>query len=295
MLPNRIITENKDIFNFIRKIKIDIHLTKVQNLYFILFIMCITLSGSCNKIINISKIYFVNRHKTSIGKFLSKSKFNTDKILELYQKFIRNIILNISLTTKQPIEVIIDDTVLEKTKPSSKAKNPSEKCGYHHSHTNGKRVYGYQVVIVLLKCGTIELPYLIKIYDKSKMSKIQMAIDTISSLPKPIYGGYVLADSWYSSESVIKASKKAGYTYIGAIKTNRILYPENYRQGVPISFLAEDLSKDQFDLVTVKKSKYYVYRYVGAINGFKKVVILFCYPKDKFGNKKSLKSFDHIP
>jgi hypothetical protein len=142
-----------------------------------------------------------------------------------------------------------------------------------------------------LRCGRIELPYLIKIYDKSKMSKIQMAIDAVSSLPKPIYGGFVLADSWYSSENVIKASKNAGYAYIGAIKTNRVLYPENYRQSIPISFLAKDLSKDQFDLVTVKKSKYYVYRYVGAINGFKKVVILFCYPENKFGKEKSLKSF----
>jgi hypothetical protein len=291
MLHNRMITENKDIFNFIKKTKIDIYLTKVQKLYLVMFIMCVAINGSCNKIINISKMYFVNRHKTSIGNFLSKSKFNTDKILKLYQKFIRNIILNISLVTKQPIEAIIDDTVLEKTRPSSKAKKPSEKCGYHHSHTKGKCVYGYQIVIVLLRCGSVELPYLIKIYDKSKMSKIQMAIDAVLSLPKPIYGGYVLADSWYSSESVMKASKKAGYTYIGAIKTNRVLYPKNYRQSIPISFLAKDLSKDQFDLVTVKKSKYYVYRYVGKINGFKNVVILLCYPEDKFGKEKSLRSF----
>lgn len=188
MLPKRIITENEDIFNFIKKLKIDIHLTKIQILYLVLFIMCMAISGSCNKIINISNMYFVNRHKTSIGKFLSKSKFNTDKILNLYQKFIRNVTLSISLITKNPIEAIIDDTVLGKTKPSSKAKNPSEKCGYHQR----KRVYGYQIVIVLLKCGSIELPYLIKIYDKSKMSKIQMALDVISSLPKPIYKGYTI-------------------------------------------------------------------------------------------------------
>jgi hypothetical protein len=106
------ITENKDIFNFIREIKIDIYLTKVQKLYLVMFIMCMAISGSCNKIINISKMYFINRHKTSIGRFLSKSKLNTDKILIAYQKFIRNVILSISFAAKQPIEVIIDDTIL---------------------------------------------------------------------------------------------------------------------------------------------------------------------------------------
>ena len=140
MLHNRIIAENKDIFNFIKKAKLDIHLTKLQNLYLVSFIMCLTISGSCSKILNISKMYFINRHQTSIGRFLSNSKWNTDKILSLYQKFIRNIIWGISLSTRKSIQVIIDDTVLEKTKPSSKAKKPSEKCGYHHSHTKDRRV-----------------------------------------------------------------------------------------------------------------------------------------------------------
>lgn len=291
MLPNQIITEKKDIIKFIKEIKIDIYLTNIQKIYFTLIIMSFAMSGSCNKIKNISNMYFVNKHKTSIGRFLSKSIFDIEKIINIYQKYIRKIILNISLITKNAIETIIDDTVLEKTKPSSKAKNPSEKCGYHHSHTKGIRVYGYQVVIVLLKCGVVKLPYSIKIYDKSKMSKIKMAIDIIYSLPKPIYGGYVLADSWYSAKDVIKASKRAGYVYIGAIRTNRVLYPKEYRQSVPISFLGKNLSKDKFDLVTVKKSKYYVYRYVGAINGFKKIVILISYPEDKFGKIKALKSF----
>lgn len=291
MLPTKMITEKRDILKFIKEIKIDIYLTKIQKLYFILIIMSFAISGSCNKIKNISNMYFVNKHKTSIGRFLSKSIFDIEKIINIYQKYIRKVILNISIITKNPIEAIIDDTVLEKTKPSSKAKNPSEKCGYHHSHTKDKRVYGYQIVIVLLKCGIVKLPYLIKIYDKSKMSKIKMAIDVIHSLPKPIYGGYVLADSWYSAESVIKATKRAGYVYIGAIKTNRVLYPKKYRQSVPISFLGKNLSKDEFDLVTVKKTKYYVYRYVGAINGFRKIVILISYPENKFGKEKAIKAF----
>lgn len=47
----------------------------------------------------------------------------------------RNIVLNILFYKKQLIEAIIDDAILGKTKFSSKAKNPSEKCGYHYPYT----------------------------------------------------------------------------------------------------------------------------------------------------------------
>ena len=38
-------------------------------------------------------------------------------------------------------------------------------------------------------------------------------------------------------------------------------------------------------------SAYYIYRYEGRINGFKKVVILIRYPENAFYNQKALKSF----
>lgn len=291
MLYNQIITETNDIFNFIKELKINLHLTRIQRIYLVLFIKCLSISGSCVNLINISKMYFVKKHKTSIGRFLSDSNWKVDKIIGLYQKFIRKIIWGLALNKGEAIKVIIDDTILEKTKPSSKAKKPSEKCAYHYSHTKGKQVYGYQVVVVLLKCGKVKLPYMIKFYDKSKMSKIEMAEDLILSLPKPIYAGYILSDSWYSSEKIIKSSKKAGYTYIGAIKTNRVVYPKDFRMGVSISFLAKKLDKSKFDLVTVKKKNYYIYSYTGKINGFMKVTIVICYPEKQFGKEKALKSF----
>jgi len=63
----------------------------------------------------------------------------------------------------------------------------------------------------------VVLPYAIVIYDKSVMSKIQIATDIINTLPKPVRGGYVLADSWYSCKSLFNASKSRGYTYIGSL------------------------------------------------------------------------------
>jgi len=44
-------------------------------------------------------------------------------------------------------------------------------------------------------------------------------------------------------------------------------------------------------LVIVNAGSYYVYRYEGRINGFKKVVILISYPENTLYNQKALKSF----
>ncbi len=46
-------------------------------------------------------------------------------------------------------KIQIDDTVITKTKPSSKAKCPTEGTGWHYSHLEGKIVYGYQVHAVI--------------------------------------------------------------------------------------------------------------------------------------------------
>lgn len=58
-------------------------------------------------------------------------------------------ILETSKTTGKLIYVVIDDTISEKTVPSSKAKKPTEKCGFHNSHLKGKTVYGHQLVTVM--------------------------------------------------------------------------------------------------------------------------------------------------
>jgi len=94
-----------------------------------------------------------------------------------------------SKTTGKPIYVVIDDTISEKTAPSSKAKKPTEKCGFHNSHLKGKTVCGHQLVTVMLLCDTLVLPYTMVIYDKENMSKIQMEIEFIKKQSTPMLEG----------------------------------------------------------------------------------------------------------
>ncbi len=61
------------------------------------------------------------------------------------------------------------------------------------------------------------------------------------------------------------------------MKTNRLLYPSGMEKK--LRELAAELSVTprEFDLMTVKKRNYYVYRYEGNLNGIENAVVLFSY------------------
>lgn len=124
---------------------------------------------------------------------------------------------------------------LKKTKPSSKAINPIEKCRFIYSHLENKKVYGHQIIVSLLSCDGLTLPYSIDIYDKDHMSKIKINENLIKSLPKPVNELVMLSDSWYSSKSIFNISKNKEYNYIGVLKTNRGIFPKSHeRLGIKL-------------------------------------------------------------
>lgn len=169
---------------------------------------------------------------------------------------------------------------------------PTEKCGFHNSHLKGKTVYGHQLVTVMLLCDNLVLPYTISIYDKENMSKIQMAIEFIKSLPIPVNKGYVLCDSWYSNKKLFVASKEAGYTYIRGLRTNRVIYPKGKeRLGIKLNHMSSILTKDDVNLVKVGNNEYYVYTYRGKLNDAKNSLIALCWPKEALFKAGCLRAF----
>jgi len=94
----------------------------------------------------------------------------------------------------------------------------------------------------MLLCDTLVLPYTMAIYDKENMSKIQMAIEFIKSLPQPANKGYILCDSWYSNKKLFAVSKESGYAYIGGLRTNRVVYPKGHeRLGIKLNHMCDIL------------------------------------------------------
>lgn len=65
------------------------------------------------------------------------------------------------------------------------------------------------------------------------------------------------------------AFAQKGFQTIGALRTNRIIYPNQVKQQA--KQFAPDICKNNpnVSLVTVGKRRYYVYRYQGKMNGHK--------------------------
>ena len=291
MFQNSIIPNELSIYNFFKQLNFDLYLTKPQIRHLEETINAMISNGYNGKISDIAELTSP-RHRTSITRFFSKSTWDENLLRSSLKSLVIDLIWTKSKETNKPIYFIIDDTISEKTKPSSKAMNVIEKCSFHNSHLKGKTVYGNQILVLLLSCDGLVLPYSINIYDKNTMSKIEMTQTLIKSLPQPQNKGYVLCDSWYSYKDIFKESKKAGYSYIGALKTNRIIYSENHKRlGIKLHKFATSLNIDNFSLVTVKNKQYYIYNYVGDLKDIKNISIVFSYPKDSFQEEGSLKTF----
>lgn len=291
MLQNKIISDKLSIYKFFKQLNFDLYLTKPQLKHLESIMNAMVSKGYNGKVSDVAELAS-QRHRTSIARFLSSNSWDEKLLIKALKSLVVELIWSKSKETNKPIYFIVDDTISEKTKPSSKAINTIEKCSFHNSHLKGKSVYGHQILVSLLSCDGLVLPYSIDIYDKESISKIEITKNLIASLPKPENKGYVLCDSWYSCKAIFDGSVKAGYSYIGALKTNRVIYPEEHKRlGIKLHKFATTLNIEDFDLVTVKDNDYYIYSYVGNLKDRKNVTIILSYSKESFHKDGALKTF----
>ncbi|AND84731.1 hypothetical protein GTH52_05195 [Clostridium tyrobutyricum] len=228
MSHRSILTEKSPINQFLFKLGFFLYFSKPVLKHIEEFIKGSTQKGYRGKITDIVLLNLTSCHRTTFGKFLSEGVWNTNYAWKALRKFVINIIYRCSRISNLPIFAIYDDTISEKTKPQLKARNPIQEASFHYSHLKGKQVYGHQLLAAMLSCGKKVLPYSIERYKKGKKSKIQMVCNIAETLPTPKGAAYGLCDSWFTNEKIINAHFKRGYHLIGALKTNRIIYPKGY-------------------------------------------------------------------
>jgi hypothetical protein len=266
--------------------------TKYQDLvlkHLTSILIAMALKGFTAKMTDIEEVS--DCHRTTIRRFLSNEKsWDDEPIKEYIHKTSFENIQSLSQKTGTPMFIDIDDTVNEKTKPSSQASRPIEKAEFHHSHLLGKQVWGHQVIAMMVSCGKTALNYDIHLYDKTVQSKIAYVQEIIAQLPPPATPAYVLTDSWYTNAKIIDSCAASGYHFIGAMKANRIIYPQGIRISIS-EFAVEYIGRNDVSLVTVNGAKYYVYRYEGKLNGISNAVVLISWPEHAFKNPKAMKAF----
>ena len=233
-----------------------------------------------------------NRHRTSISRFLREDRWDAEPLKEAEKQMVLKTIYEESRKTGLPILTIVDDTISAKSIPSSKAVHPIEAAGFNFSHLKCKQDYGHQAVGVLLSCNGITLHYDMIMYDKT-VSKIDIVKRIADELPEAPVPSYLLCDSWYVCGKVADAFVCKGFYTVGAMKTNRIIFPYGVKMSIRefAGKLVEARCKELFHLVTVKGRRYYVYRYEGNLNGFENAAVLLSYPEKAFGKEKALRVF----
>ena len=287
MFMENIISDSNLIFKFLKGLDLDLFLSKPQFKHFNHFLN-LMMSETYN-----GKISAVQHcHRTSFGRFLNDSPWDDVSISKHLQDDLISCIYNRSRQTKHPIYVMVDDTTCVKTKPSSQATHPIQGCGWHFSHLHHQHVYGHQLVTIMLQCDDLVLPYQIIPYEKDKQSKIELVQDVLVGLPKPPHKGYILADSWYTCDTLFQTAKQVGFHYLGAIKTNRLIFPKGYRpKGIQLKEFAKTLSLKDLDFVTVGSETYYTYVYEGRIRGGHLVKMILSWPQTAPLEEKALRCF----
>jgi SRSO17 transposase len=89
-----------------------------------------------------------------------------------------------SKKSRRPVVYVLDDTTVQKNKPSSGAKRPTEAVDLHHLGLLGKVVHGHQAEFVLASCGNVCAAVDFYVYDKDEESKIAHAVNVTQSLPR---------------------------------------------------------------------------------------------------------------
>ena len=228
-------------------------------------------------------------HRTSIAHFLNHGKWNDELLESVLRTAVVSCIYEESKRTGSPVFCMIDDTISSKTTPSSRVKHPIEDAYFHQSHLKKKQDYGHQAVAIMLSCNGLVLNYAVILYDKSK-SKIQIVQDVAEQLPKAPHISYLLCDCWYTSQKVMDAFLLKGFYTIGALKTNRIFYPNETRWKISRYAVRINRKKDT-RLVTVGNRQYYVHVQECRLNGIENAVVILSFPKGAFGNLKALRCF----
>ena len=267
----------------LRKILSDVYLEHMETIVHSVFML-----GYKGKVVNTE--LFSEKHRTTVSHFLNNGKWNSLQFEKALKRQVVDRIYGESRKSGEPVFCIVDDTIASHTKPSSQATHPIEAAYYHQSHLKKCQDYGHQAVGVMLSCNGLSLDYAIVLYDKAQ-SKIEIVQSIIKELPKPPGSAYFLGDSWYTSNKLMDDFAQKGFETIGALRTNRIIFPNQIRQQA--KQFAPCICKDDpnVSLVTVGKRNYYVYRYQGKMNSRDNAVVLLSYPEKSFGDAKSLRVF----
>jgi hypothetical protein len=278
-----------EIQHLLQKLNLPLYYSKPVMNQLVHFVEGFLAHGFSGTLTDIHRESCHSRNRRTLSHFLTHGKWDEHHLLHVVQESAWKAIHQEAKRIQEPIFVIVDDTVCEKTKPSSQAMFSMQGTGFHHSHTKGKRVWGHERVEQILRCGDVIFPYQFQRYESKQESKIQIACNLLKKVPTCSLPKYLLIDSWYPAQILLETALQTGNHVISGLKTNRIIYPYGIRQS--IKDFAKHVRKEETNLVTVGHSSYYVYRYEGKLNVIENAIVLLCWEAETPMTSENMRAF----
>ncbi len=199
---------------------------------------------------------FSEKHISSLTRFMNDSPWNHKELNNQRIAWATNIL---TARYHKYYPIIIDDTV------NRKYGSLIAGIGKFYSNTEKRVITGQSVVTSHLYTANSDIPLFADIYLKKEdledptefRSKIEIAIQHINKAPHLISRcGVVIADTWYGSNDVIKATLEQDFEGIFALKKNRKVNFKGKQQHVSTIATSQETN---FDLLTIEGKEYRVW------------------------------------
>jgi hypothetical protein len=196
---------------------------------------------------SVNELFIDRKNQSSLNRFITNPKWNIKTVTnQAKTMLLSETTLDTSFEYK-----IIDDTVCRKY-----SQNTQMVC-YNHSSTMGT-VLSHDYVTSLYVNNNLAVPDGLKLYGNQKKcqekgiefkTRLQLACDIIDEHKALAKKTIWLWDSWFTCQEMASKCKAYGYSWVGEIKSNRIVFYENKRYRLDEFFDKIRLEGGFFDVV----------------------------------------------
>ena len=196
---------------------------------------------------SVNELFIDRKNQSSLNRFITDPKWNIKAVANQAKTMLLS---EANLDTSFEYK-IIDDTVCRKY-----SQNTQMVC-YNHSSTMGT-VLSHDYVTSLYVNNALAVPDGLKLYGNQKKcqekgiefkTRLQLACDIIDEHKALAKKTIWLWDSWFTCQEMASKCKAYGYSWVGEIKSNRIVFYENKRYRLDEFFDKIRLEGGFFDVV----------------------------------------------
>jgi putative transposase len=153
--------------------------------------------------------------------------------------------------------LIVDDTVVEKPY----AQHLGE-AAWIWSSKHSQVVFGVSLVLLVWTDGQIRIPVAFRVWHKGGLSKVDLALELLSYARNQLKckPQFVLFDSWYPAQRLLKRLRDYGWYFVCQVKKNRRFESQPLRRYLPQPYwhAVGQLSSGLKVFVVRYRRKYYV-------------------------------------